>query len=56
MERYGLTSVIIDMLSTSLAGTSTGILHHELFQNGRNFPMALFIQAVEGFVFIGLVS
>ncbi|GAA5854279.1 hypothetical protein JCM9279_005106 [Rhodotorula babjevae] len=32
-------------------GTKTGFLHHKLFQNGRNFPLALFLVAVEGAIF-----
>ncbi|GAA5869827.1 hypothetical protein JCM8547_005853 [Rhodosporidiobolus lusitaniae] len=32
-------------------GTSTGFLDHRLFQNGRNFPLSLFLVAVEGSLF-----
>lgn len=32
-------------------GTKVGFLHHKLFQNGRNFPLALFLVAVEGAIF-----
>ena len=32
-------------------GTSTGFLDHRLFQNGRNFPLCLFLIAVEGALF-----
>ncbi|KAH8083141.1 major facilitator superfamily domain-containing protein [Filobasidium floriforme] len=32
-------------------GTETGFLHHSLFQDGRNFPIAIFVIAVEGSLF-----
>ncbi|GAA6018948.1 hypothetical protein JCM10207_009210 [Rhodosporidiobolus poonsookiae] len=32
-------------------GTKTGFLDHRLFQNGRNFPLAMFLVAVEGSLF-----
>ncbi|BGP57389.1 hypothetical protein JCM8202_005031 [Rhodotorula sphaerocarpa] len=32
-------------------GTSRGFLDHRLFQNGRNFPLSMFLIAVEGSLF-----
>ncbi|KPV74788.1 uncharacterized protein RHOBADRAFT_53726 [Rhodotorula graminis WP1] len=32
-------------------GTKVGFIHHKLFENGRNFPLALFLVAVEGAIF-----
>ncbi|BGP71293.1 hypothetical protein NBRC10513v2_004662 [Rhodotorula toruloides] len=32
-------------------GTTTGFLDHRLFQHGRNFPLSLFLIAVEGSLF-----
>ncbi|GFZ47214.1 hypothetical protein JCM24511_04957 [Saitozyma sp. JCM 24511] len=32
-------------------GTSTGFLHHALFKQGRNFPLAVLLCAVEGDIF-----
>jgi len=32
-------------------GTKVGFLHHALFKEGRNFPIAIFVIAVEGSLF-----
>lgn len=32
-------------------GTTRGFLDHRLFQNGRNFPLSMFLIAVEGSLF-----
>jgi hypothetical protein len=37
--------------SAEWKGTKTGFLHHSLFQDGRNFPIAIFVIAVEGSLF-----
>ena len=36
---------------TEWKGTSTGFLDHRLFQHGRNFPLCMFLIAVEGSLF-----
>lgn len=36
---------------TEWKGTSTGFLDHRLFHNGRNFPLCMFLIAVEGSLF-----
>lgn len=40
-----------DTLTTEWKGTSRGFLDHRLFENGRNFPLCMFLIAVEGALF-----
>lgn len=45
---------LVGLLATCLyewKGTKTGFLDHRLFQNGRNFPLCLFLISVEGALF-----
>lgn len=40
-----------EAFTTEWKGTSRGFLDHRLFQNGRNFPLCMFLIAVEGALF-----
>lgn len=42
---------LADIGNAEWKGTTTGFLDHRLFKHGRNFPLAIFVIAVEGTLF-----